>query len=79
MRGGTITSPNAHDDARLDALPDAHGPNSHRSSLDSHRSSRSLDIPRNTRSEDSSRSRIHNGDTHIRIRSVHNPQGRRRC
>ena len=66
MRGSAITSPNAHDDARRDALPDAHGPNSHRSSLDTRRNSRS-------RSEDRRRSRIRNADTRIRSRrSGHN-------
>ena len=80
MRGGPITNPNARDDARRDALPDAHGPNIHRSSLDIRRSSRNLDIRRNSRScsEDSSRSRIRNEDIHIRIRNEHNPQGQRR-
>ena len=73
ISGGVITSPNARDGARRDGLLDAHGPSSHRSS-------RSLDIRRNSRScsEDSSRSRIRNEDIPIRIRNEHNPQGQRR-
>ena len=66
VASGTLTT-NARDDARRDALPDVHGPNSHRSSLDIRRNSRS-------RTEDSSRSRIHNEDTRIRSRIEDTPR-----